>query len=66
MFSNKGSKFSNFEILRLMTAFEKKLFSSIVASSSFVIWVISSAADFRPNETFKKLLADCNFLEFCN
>ena len=33
MFSEKGSKFSNFGNLRLIKAFEKKPFSSIAASS---------------------------------
>ena len=49
MFSDKGSKFSRI-ILRLITAFEKKSFSSIATSSSFVIRVLSSSASFTLSE----------------
>ena len=49
MFSDKGSKFSRI-ILRLITAFEKKSFSSIATSSSFVIRVLSSPASFTLSE----------------
>ena len=50
MFSNKGSKFSNFGLLRLITAFEKKSFSFIATSSSLVIRVSSSSASFILSE----------------
>ena len=50
IFSNKGSKFSNFGILRLITAFEKKLLCSIATSSLFVIKMPSSSASFIPSE----------------
>lgn len=43
MFFDKGTKVSNFMILRLITAFEKKLFSCITTSSLFVISVLSSS-----------------------
>ena len=49
MFSDKGSKFSRI-ILRLTTAFEKKSFSSVATSSSFVIRVLSSSASFTLSE----------------
>ena len=39
MLSDKGSKFSNFGILRLITAFVKKSLSFIATVSSFVISV---------------------------
>ena len=40
MFFDKGAKVSDFMILRLITAFEKKLFSFITTSSLFVISVL--------------------------
>ena len=43
-FSDKRSKFSNFGILRLIIAFEKKSFSSITTSSSFVSLSSSSVS----------------------
>ena len=50
LFSDKGSKSSNFGILRLIIIFEKKSFSLIVTSSSFVHRVLSSSASFVLSE----------------
>ena len=50
MFSDKGLKFSNFEILILITAFEKKSLSFIATSSSFVIRVLYSPVSFILSE----------------
>ena len=45
-FLTVDKKFSSSEFLRLITAFEKKLFSSIATSSLFVIRVLSSLGNF--------------------
>ena len=50
MFSDKVSKFSNFGILRLIAAIQKKSFSYIATTSSFVISVSSSLASFILSE----------------
>ena len=52
MFSEKGSEFSNFGALRLITAFEKKLFSLITTPSSFAIRVSSSSTNFILEEDY--------------
>ena len=43
IFPDKGVKFSNVGILRLITGFEKESFSFIAASSSLIFRVLSSA-----------------------
>ena len=50
MFSYEESEFSNFRVLRLITVFERRLFSFIATSSSFVMRVLSSSASFILSE----------------
>ena len=68
MFSDKVSKFSNFGILRLIAAIQKKSFSYISASSSFVIRVSSSSASFILSEdcTLFDRKGSTFFPETCN